>query len=170
MRVFEELDAESRRGGKGSHDYGKHAGNIGVDLLDGCAGLQPGETFVAEIPEVNFVAVKLEGRDQRRIVIVKEMKTLRQHADDLPALAIHKDVAADSGGVASKFAAPIAVGEHHGFGSARRIILFGKSAPEQGRNAEERKSAVSHAQRIHLFGFGNTGDAYGITSVKANVL
>src|ERR1700687_1582336 len=91
LRVLEELDAEARRGRKGPHNDGKHASNIGVDLLEGDAGPKPGETVVAEVAEGDFAAVKLERGNQGGIIAVQEMKSLRQEAGDLPGLSIHDD-------------------------------------------------------------------------------
>ena len=170
VRVFEKLDAESRWGGKGSHNDGKHASNVGVNLLECDAGLDPGETVVTEVAEINFVAVKLGRGNQRGILVVQEMKPLRQDADDLPAFAIHDDVAAKHRGVAAKFAAPIAVGEHDGLGSSRRVVLFAEAATEQRRNAKNRESAVGDTQCLDLFGLGDTGHAHGVIGVHANIL
>src|SRR6266550_1153042 len=170
LRVLEELDAEARRGRKGPHNDGKHACNVGVNLLEGDAGFEPGQTVVAEVAEVDFAAVKLERRNQGGIIPVQEMKSLRQNADDLPAFAVHDEVAADRGGVSAKFAAPIAIGEHDSFGGARCIVLFGEAATQQGRNAEERESAVSDTQGGDLFGLGDTRHAYGVTRVHADIL
>src|SRR4029077_10480181 len=170
MCVLEELHAEARRSGKGSHNNRKHARNVGVDLYEGDAGLEPGESVVTEIPQVGFIAVKLKGNKNGWIILIQEMKPLRQDANNLPALAVHNDIAADDGGVTAKFAPPIAVSEHDGFGSAWRIILFGKGAAENGNNAEERKSAVGDTQAGHLFGLRNACNAHGVIRVKTDVL
>ena len=170
VRVFKELEAETWRSGKGSHNNRKHASNVGVDLLEGDAGPESGETVVAEIAEVNLVAVKLERGNHGGIIVIEEMKALRQNANNLAALAIHDDVAADHGGVAAKLATPITVSKHDGFGSARRIILFAEAATEQRRNAEERESAVRDAQGGDLLGFGNTGHTHRVALIQANIL
>src|SRR6266550_196701 len=170
LRVLEELDAEARRGRKGPHNDGKHACNVGVDLLEGDARHQPGETVVAEVAEVDFAAVKLERGNQGGIIPVQEMKSLRQDADDLTALAVDDDVAADRRGVSAKFAAPIAVGEHDSFEGARRVVLLGEAATQQGRNAEERESAVSDTQGGDLFGLGDARHTHGVSRVHADIL
>ncbi len=63
MGVFEELEAETRRGGKRAHNDRQHAGDVGVDLLDSDAWLEPGETLVAEVAKMGFIAIKLERSD-----------------------------------------------------------------------------------------------------------
>src|SRR6266704_6817289 len=170
VRIFEELDAEAGRRRKGSHNNRKHASNVGVDLLDSDARLEPGETLIAEVAKMGFVTVKLERGDYGGIFPIKEVKSLRQDADDLPGFAVHNNVAADDGSIAAKFAAPIAVSEHDGLRSARRIILQGEGAAEQGRDAEERESAVCDSQGRNLFGLGHTGHAHGVARVKTDVL
>src|SRR6266704_375961 len=170
VRIFEELDAEAGRRRKGSHNNRKHASNVGVDLLDSDAWLEPGKTLVAEVAKMGFVTVKLKRDDDTGIFPVQEVKSLRQDADDLPGFSVYDDVAPDHGGVAAKFAAPIAVSQRGGFGSARRIILFGEGAAQHGRNAEEGESAVSNAQGGDLFRFGDAGHAQGVARVKTDVL
>src|SRR6266571_7938777 len=170
VRIFEELDAEAGRRRKRTHNDGEHTSNVGIYLLDSDARLEPGETLIAEVAKMGFVTVKLKRDDDTGIFPVQEVKSLRQDADDLPGFAVHDDVAPDHGGVAAKFAAPIAVGEHGGFRSAGRIILFGEGAAEQERDAEERESAVSDSQGRNLFGLGHTGHAHGVARVKTDVL
>ncbi len=60
MGVLEELEAESRRSGESTHNNRKHAGDIGVELLEGGTGPEPAEGFEAEVAEEDFVAVKLK--------------------------------------------------------------------------------------------------------------
>ena len=119
---------------------------------------------------MGFVTVKLERDDYAGIFPVQEMKSLRQDADDLPGLAVHDDIAAHDGSIAAKFAVPIAVSEHGGFGSARRIILFGEAAAQDGKSAEERESAVRDSQGMNLFGLGHAGHAHGVAPVKTEIL
>src|SRR6266704_2395990 len=68
---------------KRTHNHRKHASNVGVDLLQGDAGPESGETVVAEIAEVNLVAVKLERGNHGGIILIEEMKALRQNANNL---------------------------------------------------------------------------------------
>src|ERR1700704_5754917 len=58
--IFEELDAEAGRSGERTHDNRKHVSNVGVDLLDGDAWLQPGKTLITKVAKMGFVTVKLE--------------------------------------------------------------------------------------------------------------
>src|SRR5260370_18891808 len=106
---------------------------------------------------MGFVTVKLKRDEYTWIFQVQEVKSLGQDADDLPGFAVYDDVAADEGSIAAKFAAPIAVSKHGGFGGARGIILFGEGAAPQGRNAEEREGATPDAQGGDFFRFGNSG-------------
>src|SRR6266852_4371056 len=168
--VFEELEAEAGGRRKRTHNNRKHAGNVGVDLLDSDAGLEPGKTLVAEVAKMGFVAIKLERDDYTGIFPVQEVESLGQDADDLSRFAVHEDIVADDGRIAGKFAAPIAVGKNGGFRSARGIILFREGAAQQGRSAEERKSAVRNAQGADLFRFGNAGHDHGIAIVKTEIL
>src|SRR5882762_9394207 len=94
-RVFEELEAEAGRRGKRAHDDRKHASNVHIHLLDSDSWLEPGETLITEVAEMSFVAVKLKWSDYGGIFPIQEMKSLRQGTDDLTALAIHDDVAAN---------------------------------------------------------------------------
>src|SRR5437667_9133665 len=119
---------------------------------------------------MGFGALKLERDDYAGLLPVQEVKSLRQDANDLPRLAVHDDVAANDGIISAEFAAPIAVSEHDGFGSARGIILFSESAAQQGRHAEEGKSAIRDAQGTNLFWLGHTGHAHGVARVKTEVL
>src|SRR5205807_1722432 len=125
--VFEELDAEAGRRRKRAHNDGEHTSDVGVDLLDGDALFEPGETLIAEVAEMGFTTVKLKRNDYAGIFPVQEVKLLRQDSDDLPGLAIHNGVTAYHGSIAAKFTAPIAVSEHGGFGRARRVILLGEA-------------------------------------------
>ncbi len=170
MRVFKELETEAGRRGERAHDNWKHASNVGIDLLDSDAWLEPGETVITEVAKIGFVAVKLKWSDNGGIFPVQEVKLLRQDADDLTRFAVHNDIAADRSGVTTKFAAPIAVGKHDGFGSARRIVLLGKGVAQHGRNTEERQSAIRNAQGADLFRFGDARHADGVTCVKTDVL
>src|SRR2546430_1917716 len=52
----------------------------------------------------------------------------------------------------------------------RRIILLGKAAAQQGRHAEEWKSAIRNAQGTNLFWLGHAGHAHGVARVKTEVL
>ena len=166
MSIFEKLEAETWRRSKRTHNDGQHASNVGVDLLDSDAWLEPGETLIAEVAEMGFVAVKLERKDYAGLFPVQEVKSLRQDADDLAGFAVHDDIAPDDGNIAAKFAAPIAVKKHDGFGGPRRIILPGKAAAQQGRHAEERKSAIRDAQGTNLFWLGHAGHAHRVAGVK----
>src|SRR5258707_287122 len=115
---------------------------------------------------MGFVAIELERDDYAGTFPVQEVKSLRQDADDWAGFAIYDDVAADDRSIAAKFAAPIAVSEHGGFGSARRIVLLGEAAAQQGRHAEERESAVRDSQGTNLLGVGHAGQAHGVARVK----
>src|SRR6266853_6997477 len=170
MRVLEELDAEAGRRRKRAHNDWEHTSNVRVDLLDGDAWLEPGKTLVAEVAKMGFGAVKLEWDDYAGLFPVQEVKSLRQDADDLPGFAVYDDVAAHDGGIAAKFAMPIAIKKHDGFGGARRIILLGEAAAQQGRHAEERESAIRNAQGANLFWFGHAGHAHGVARVKTEIL
>src|ERR1041384_557687 len=117
-----------------------------------------------------FVAVKLEWHDYAGVFPIQEVKSLRQDADDLARFTVHDDVAAHDVSIAAKFAAPIAVSEHGGFGSARRIILLGEDAAQQRRHVEERESAVRDAQGTNLFGLGYAGHAYGVACIETEIL
>src|SRR3989442_7780686 len=98
------------------------------------------------------------------------MKSLRQDADDLPGLAVHDDIAAHDGSIAAKFAVPIAVSEHGGFGSARRIILFGEATGQDGKSAEERESGVRDSQGMNLVGLRQGGHAHRGAPRKNEIL
>src|SRR5438046_339419 len=119
---------------------------------------------------MGFGALKLERDDYAGLLPVQEVKSLRQDANDLAGFAVHDDVTADDRSIAAKFATPIAVKKHDGFGGPRRIILPGKAAAQQGRHAEERESAIRNAQGTNLFGFGHAGHAHGVARVKTEIL
>ena len=88
MGILKQLEAKSLRCRKAVHDDGEHARNIGVDLLHGHAGLEPGERLVAEVAEMDLAAVKVKSIDQRGIGHVEKMKFLRQHTNDLVSFAV----------------------------------------------------------------------------------
>src|SRR5258708_38282700 len=150
VRIFEELEAEARRGWERAHDNGKHARDIAVGLFEGYARLKSGESFMAEVAEVAFVAVQFEGHDQGRIFPIQNMKFLQQDTKDLPGCSVYDHASADRGGVAAKLPAPIPIGEHHGFWSARRIILLGKGSIEYRRKDQQWKRSIAVCQTLYV--------------------
>ena len=48
--------------------------------------------------------------------------------------------------------------------------MLGKAAAQQGRHAEEWKSAIRNAQGTNLFWLGHAGHAHGVARVKTEVL
>ncbi len=159
MGVLEKLEAEPRGSRESVHNDGKHAGDVGIELLEGGTRLEPAEGLVAEVAEENLVALKLERGEEGKVVLVEKTKSLGHDADDLAAFAIYDEGLADSGRIAAEFVAPVTIGEDHSFESAGRIVFFSEGAAEKRRDAEERKGAVRDAHRRDLFGFGDSRDA-----------
>src|SRR5438046_6656702 len=119
---------------------------------------------------MGFGALKLERDDYAGLLPVQEVKSLRQDANDLAGFAVHDDVTADDRSIAAKFATPIAVKKHDGFGGPRRIILPGKAAAQQGRHAEERKSAIRDAQGTNLRSEEHTSELQSLTNLVCRLL
>src|SRR6202167_6478703 len=106
MRAFEKFRAESFRRGKTSGDYGKHARNVSAGLGHGHTRLEPGQGAVTEVAQLEFAAVPLERSDDCDVLVVKKLKPLRQHADDLSRFSVRGDRAVNYGGGDAKLFSP----------------------------------------------------------------
>src|SRR5260370_42105805 len=60
VSVFKELGTTAGRRAERAQSHWKHASNVGIDLLDSDAWLEPGETVITEVAKIGFVAVKLK--------------------------------------------------------------------------------------------------------------
>ena len=91
-RFLKEADAEAFWRGKAAPDNRKEASHVGAGLLDGDAGLHSCEGPLTEVAQLYLTAVPLEGRDDRGILPIEEVKALREDADDLARLAAQQPI------------------------------------------------------------------------------
>jgi hypothetical protein len=94
-----------------------HARDVRIRLRERHSRFEPGNRLVTELPEIHLVAVELNGQDDRGIVPVEEVKSLRHHTDDLPRLAINYDRAPNDPPIGAKPSPPIAAGQNHYIGA-----------------------------------------------------
>lgn len=97
------------------------------------------------------------------------MKILGQDADDLAGFPVGDDGAADDRGVGAEFAAPVSVGDDGSERGAGSVVLAAESAAEDGIDAEQGQGPIGHVQRLHLFRFGDAGDAEGFAVIGTDV-
>ena len=76
-------------------------------MLDGYSWLEPGNHGVTEISKEDFVAIKLEWNQQRRIFLVNQAEIFRHYADDLSRFAIHLERLSQNVSIAAKLALPV---------------------------------------------------------------
>ena len=68
--------------------------NIGVDLVEGDAGLDAGDAAEAEVAEFGLAAVGLHGQEKLGIVVVEECEGSGKDADDFAGISVDRDGAA----------------------------------------------------------------------------
>jgi len=168
--IVKKFGAKARRGGEGTHDDRKHAGDVGVGLLKGDARLEAGEALLAEIAEGGFAAVPLEGENDGGILKIEEVEFGGHDTDDLVRSAVQQDVLTEDGGRSGELLLPEAVGDHNGIGRAGRIVLTGEGAAEQRGNAKEGKGAVGDVERVDALRLCDTGQGDAAAAINANVL
>src|SRR6185437_14241508 len=89
--VLKDLGIEARRCGKRPRNDGKHAGHVSAGLFHGDAGLEAGDTFIAEIAKERLIAVPFKRKKHGRISPIEKMKALRKDSDNLMRLPIQEN-------------------------------------------------------------------------------
>src|SRR5882762_7008420 len=98
------------------------------------------------------------------------MKVLRHDADDLPRFAVDGDRVPNDGAVRAEFAVPVVVSQNHGIRTAGRNVLAIEHASQHGGDAEDRKNAVGHIERLQMLRLGDAGYADRIAVIETDIL
>ena len=151
-------------------DYRNQAGQIAARLLHRYARFQSSNAHVAEVAQLGFGAIKLEGKNHRRIFGVQKMKILRHYADNFPRFSIDGNVPAHHPRISSEFPLPVAVHQDGGVWCAGGIILLVENAANRRGYSQHRQQSIRHIQGRHLFGFGNPGNAHRVVVDQRKVL
>ena len=169
-RLLEEVQTESRGGGKTVEHDGPHPRHVGVRRLHCNTGPQSGNPFVAELAKRGFATIETNRQEERGLLPIEEAKFLWHDPDDLARFAVHSNGVSDDGPIRAKAALPIVVAEHHGVGATWAAVGAIEPSTQNRRKAEDRKHAVGDIERLHLFGVALPGDTHRISLINADIL
>jgi hypothetical protein len=157
-RLLEEIDAESRRRGKAAEHDGPHPCHIRVCRLHRDPRPQPGNAVIAELTERGFVSVETNRQEQGGLLPIEKAEFLWHNTDDLARFAVHPNRSSHNRSIRAEAALPIVIAEHDRVGPPRAVIDAIKPASKNRGEAENRKNAIGHIERLHLLGIALAGN------------